>query len=84
MKIKRSMVLVSNDPFSIEKGAEEVFSRLSEEIKSFNLEDEISLSMVSDIGQNDAAPLVIVYPEAVVYGPVKPEDVHFLVEEPPL
>ena len=81
MKIKRSMVLVSNDPLSIEKGAEDIFNRFSEEIKSFGLQDEISLSMVSDIGRSDAAPLVIVYPEAAIYGPVKPEDVHFLVEE---
>jgi NADP-reducing hydrogenase subunit HndC len=81
MKIKRSMVLVSNDPFSIEKGADKVFARLSEEIKAFKLEDEISLSMVSDIGRNDASPLVIVYPEATIYGPVNPDDVHFLVEE---
>lgn len=81
MKIKRSMVLVSNDPFSIEKGAEKVYARLSEEIKAFKLEDEISLSMVSDIGRNDASPLVIVYPEATIYGPVSPDDVHFLVEE---
>jgi len=81
MKIKRSMVLVSNDPQSIEKGAEKVFARLSEEIKAFKLEDEISLSMVSDIGRNDASPLVIVYPEATIYGPVNPDDVHFLVEE---
>ena len=81
MKIKRSMVLVSNDPLSMERGASEVFSHLSQEIKSFGLEDEISLSMVADIGRSDAAPLVIVYPEAVVYGPVKPDDVPFLVEE---
>lgn len=81
MKIKRSMVLVSNDPLSLERGAAEVFSHLSQEIKSFGLEEEISLSMVSDIGRSDAAPLVIVYPEAVVYGPVKTEDVRFLVEE---
>jgi NADP-reducing hydrogenase subunit HndC len=81
MKIKRSMVLVSNDPFSIEKGADKVFARLSEEIKAFKFEDEISLSMVSDIGRNDASPLVIVYPEATIYGPVNPDDVHFLVEE---
>jgi NADP-reducing hydrogenase subunit HndC len=81
MKIKRSMVLVSNDPLSMERGASEVFSHLSQEIKSFGLEDEISLSMVADIGRSDAAPLVIVYPEAVVYGPVKPDDVRFLVEE---
>lgn len=81
MKIKRSMVLVSNDPLSLERGAEEIFTQLAKEIKSFNLEDEISLSMVSDVGRSDAAPLVIVYPEATVYGPVRPEDVHFLVEE---
>jgi NADP-reducing hydrogenase subunit HndC len=81
MKIKRSMVLVSNDPLSMERGASEVFSHLSQEIKSFGLEDEISLSMVSDIGRSDAAPLVIVYPEAVVYGPVNKDDVRFLVEE---
>ena len=81
MKTKRSMVLVSNDPHSLEKGAEEVYQRLSQEIEAFKLGDEISLSMVSDIERSDASPMVIVYPEAVVYGPVTPDDVHFLVEE---
>ncbi len=38
-------------------------------------------TMVGDVGRHDAAPLVIVYPEAVIYGPVKKEDVHYLVEE---
>ena len=81
MKAYRSMVLVSSDPKSIEKGAQVVFERLQQEIKAFNLEDEISLSMVGDVGRHDAIPMVIVYPEAVIYGPVKPDDVHFLVEE---
>lgn len=81
MKIKRSMVLVSNDPLSLQRGATEVYSRLSEEIKALNLEDEISLSMVSEIERSDVSPIVIIYPEAVVYGPVKPEDVPYLVEE---
>jgi len=81
MKIKRSMVLVSSDPHSIEKGAEEIYARLADEIKAFDLSDEISLSKVSDIDRIDASPLVIVYPEAVVYGPLVPDDVHFLVEE---
>ena len=36
---------------------------------------------VSDLGRHDALPMVVVYPEAVVYGPVTPADVHFLVEE---
>lgn len=81
MKAFRSMVLVSSDPLSIERGASEVYQVLQKEIKSFGLQDEISLTMVGDVGRHDSSPLVIVYPEAVVYGPVKPEDVHFLVEE---
>jgi len=75
------MVLVSSDPLSLERGAKKVFARLQKEISTFGLENEISLSMVGDLGRNDAAPIVIVYPEAVVYGPVKEEDVPFLVEE---
>lgn len=81
MKAVRSMVLVSSDSLSMSRGAQEVYNRLQAEIKSFDLQDEISLTMVGDVGRHDAAPLVIVYPEAVIYGPVKPEDVHFLVEE---
>lgn len=81
MKSYRSMVLVSSDPESISKGANEVFNAFQSEIKSFGLENEISLSMVGDIGQHEAAPLVIVYPEAVIYGPVTPENVHYIVEE---
>lgn len=81
MKIKRSMVLVSSDPHSLEKGAEAVYRRFSEELKTFDLSDEISLSKISDMERSDVAPFVIVYPEATVYGPVTPDDVHFLVEE---
>jgi len=75
------MVLVSSDPASIEQGAKDVYQELQHEITAFGLQDEISLTMVGDIGRHDAAPLVIVYPEAVIYGPVKKENVHDLVEE---
>lgn len=81
MKAYRSMVLVSSDPVSIEKGANEVYQALQKEINAFGLENEISLTMVGDVGRHDAAPLVIVYPEAVIYGPVSVENVHHLVEE---
>ncbi len=81
MKAIRTMVLVSSDPFSMERGAGEVYSRLEQEINAFGLQDEVSLTMVADIGRHDCFPIVIVYPEAVIYGPVRPEDVHFLVEE---
>ena len=81
MKTKRSMVLVSNDPHSIANGADEVFEQFTKEIESFQLSDEISLSKISTIHHSDVSPVVIVYPEAVIYGPVKPNDVHHLVEE---
>lgn len=81
MKTYRSMVLVSNDPQSIQRGADKIFNRFEQEIHAHHLEDEVSLSKVTDIGRNDASPLVIVYPEAVIYGPIKPDDVSFLVEE---
>ncbi len=81
MRTIRSMVLVSNDLISMQRGAQDVYDRLQAEIKAYGLDQEISLAMVSDVGRHDALPLVIVYPEAVVYGPLKVEDVHGLVEE---
>ena len=81
MKAIRSMVLVSSDPQSLANGAQDVFQHLQQEIKKYDLDDEVSLTMVGDIGRHDVSPLVIVYPEATIYGPVKTEDVPFLVEE---
>ena len=81
MKNYRSMVLVSNDPQSMMQGAQDIFDTFQAELKKYKLEDEISLTMASDIGRTDISPVVVVYPEAVVYGPVKKEDVSFLVEE---
>ena len=81
MKAVRALVLVSSDPVSMARGAQEVFQKLQEEVKAFGLEDEVTVTMVGDVGRHDALPFVIVYPEAVVYGPVRVEDVHFLVEE---
>lgn len=77
----RSLVLVSGDADSMERGAATVFEQLQQEIAAFGLQDEVSATMVGDVGRHDALPMVIVYPEAVIYGPVKPADVHFLVEE---
>lgn len=81
MKTIRSMVLVSSDPISMQRGAQDVFDRLQAEIKAYGLDEEVSLAMIGDVGRHDALPLVIVYPEAAVYGPVNADDVHGLVEE---
>lgn len=81
MKIKRAMVLVSNDPASQFKGSARLVERLQAEIDALGLTDEVSLSTIVDVGRSDALPLVIVYPEAVVYGPVGVDDAQRLVEE---
>ncbi|TDA65037.1 MAG: NADH-quinone oxidoreductase subunit NuoF [Chloroflexi bacterium] len=81
MKTFRSMVLVSSDPISMKRGAQDVFDRLQAEIKAYGLDEEVSLAMIGDVGRHDALPLVIVYPEAAVYGPVNAEDIHLLVDE---
>ncbi len=81
MKTIRSMVLVSSDPVSMERGGQSVFDNLQAEIQKFGIQDEISITQVGDVGRHDALPVVIVYPEAVIYGPVLPENVAFLVEE---
>ena len=81
MKTYRSLVLVSSDSRSMDLGAQEVFQKIQQEVHRLGLDEEVSVSMVGDVGRHDATPMVIVYPEAVIYGPIKPEDVPFLVEE---
>ena len=81
MKTYRSLVLVSSDTRSMELGAQEVFESIQREVQRLGMEEEVSVTMVGDVGRHDAIPMVIVYPEAVIYGPVMPEDVPFLVEE---
>ena len=81
MKTFRSMVLVSGDTLSLQYGADQLLQRLEVEIKAAGLSDEIDVKLVPDLGRQDAVPLVVIYPEVVVYGPVKPEDAHTLVEE---
>ena len=81
MKVYRSMVLVSGDPQSLRLGAEAIYQELLAEIRRLNLEDEISVSMVATLGRYDVYPLVVIYPEAITYGPVKVSDVAEIVEE---
>ncbi len=81
MNKKRAMILVSNDPESIRLGANEIVKSLNETLATYNLQDEVDISTISDVGYSNILPLVIVYPDTVVYGPVKLADVRYLVEE---
>ena len=81
MKSTRSMVLVSNDPVSVERGSSDVFQALQAEIRSAGLAEEIKVGAISDVGVRDDFPLVMIYPEAVVYGPITVDDIPILVSE---
>lgn len=81
MKSVRSMVLISNDPISITRGSELLLSRFQDEIQKHGMTDEISISLVNDLDRSDVSPVVIIYPEAVMYGPIKSDDVAYIVEE---
>jgi len=81
MKVVRSMVLISNDPESIVRGSETIYNAFQEQLRQFDLSDEVSVSLVNDIGQSYASPIVIIYPEAVIYGPVNASEVPYIVEE---
>jgi NADP-reducing hydrogenase subunit HndC len=77
----RSTVLVSGDQASLNLGARDLVSRFQQELRAFGLQDEVFVSMLEEVGRHDIPPFVVVYPEAVVYGPVKADQVHRLVEE---
>ena len=81
MTSTRSMVLVSNDPVSVERGSSDVFQALQAEIRSAGLAEEIKVGAISDVGVRDDLPLVMIYPEAVVYGPITVDDIPILVSE---
>ncbi len=81
MKTKRAMILVSNDPKSVRLGANELIQHLTEALVAYDLQDEVEISTLTHVETSNILPFVIVYPEAVVYGPVKAEDARYLIEE---
>ena len=81
MQTKRAMILVSTDPESIRLGAEDLIKSLNDALMAYGLQDEIDVSTLVDVGRADILPLVIVYPEATVYGPLKTADARYHVEE---
>lgn len=81
MKTKRAMILVSTDPESIRLGANELLENLKEALDAYQLTDEVDIATIADTGRSNILPVVVVYPEATIYGPVKPGDARYLVEE---
>jgi NADP-reducing hydrogenase subunit HndC len=81
MKTKRAMILVSADPESERLGSSELLKSLKEALEAYQLTDEVDIAPITDAEHSNILPFVIVYPEASVYGPVKPGDARYLIEE---
>ncbi len=81
MKYFRSHVLVSVDPDCVKRGALEILDALQDELVSQGLIDEVQVLETSRIGDITEAPDMMVYPEAIHYVGLTPDDVPFIVEE---
>jgi NADP-reducing hydrogenase subunit HndC len=81
MAFYRSHVLVCVDPSCISKGAYEVMDALQDALVTQGLIDEVQVLETSRIGACISGPEIMVYPEAVHYVGLTPEDIPDLVEE---
>ncbi|MGC9398550.1 MAG: NADH-quinone oxidoreductase subunit NuoF [Anaerolineae bacterium] len=77
----RSRVLISGDPLSRSRGAEETKLAIEAELSYYGLTDEVQVAFTGQVDRTDALPMVIVYPDGTRYGPVTPEDGAYIVEE---
>ena len=60
MQTKRAMILVSNDPESVRLGANELIEHLTEALGAYDLQDEVEISTLSNVGTSNILPLVVV------------------------
>lgn len=81
MKKYRSMVLISSGDSSKSKGSEAVINAFHQAIEKYDLSTEVYLTTIPDASSAKTQPLVIIYPEAVAYGPIQEENVDYLVSE---
>jgi len=81
MRLARSHVLISIDIESVASGAWEVLRRLKQEIDNQGLSEEVRVLETGTLGVSGRGVVLVVYPERVYYGNVRPEDCPRIVEE---
>ncbi|MBC7216769.1 MAG: NADH-quinone oxidoreductase subunit NuoF [Candidatus Caldatribacterium sp.] len=77
----RAHVLVEVTSNSIALGAAQVKEQLEREIARLGLQNEVKVLETGSFGAAIPSPFVAVYPDNVVYAPVKVQDVRRIVEE---
>ena len=92
LKEKKEAILASRDPSHpwisvcggtgcLALGAEQVGNAFREELKKQGLEPKVNMALTGCPGFCERGPLVVIYPEAIFYERVKPEDVSEIVSQ---
>jgi NADH-quinone oxidoreductase subunit F len=79
--VYRTHVLICEGTACVASGAYKVRAAFEEEIKRRGLEAEVKVVKRGCGGTCDLGPVVVIYPDMLLYARVQPEDVPFLVEE---
>jgi NADH:ubiquinone oxidoreductase subunit F (NADH-binding)/(2Fe-2S) ferredoxin len=81
MKDPRIRACVCAGAQCLAAGGKEFEEALKEELKRYKLEDKVSVVEVGCVGACQLGPLLVIYPDGIVYTKVKPEDAKDIVEE---
>lgn len=81
MKIFRIHALICAGAQCLAAGGNGFEDALREELKKHNIEEEISIVETGCMGACQLGPLLVVYPEGVMYTKVQPSDAKEIVEE---
>lgn len=77
----RSHVLVCGGTGCTSSGSQQIIQTLKDELKKNRLQNEVAVVKTGYHGLCAEGPVMIVYPEAVFYSKVRPEDVEEIVSE---
>ena len=77
----RSHVLVCGGTGCTSSGSETLISLLQEELKKNGLENEVAIVKTGCHGLCAQGPVMVIYPDAIFYSMVKPEDIPEIVSE---
>ena len=81
MKVFRSHLLMCAGTACVSCGTFKVRERLEKELKDRGLDEEVKVVITGCNGFCAEGPIIVVYPEGIFYGKLKPEDMPLLVEE---
>lgn len=77
----RSHVLVCGGTGCTSSGSQQIIQTLKDELKKNRLQNEVAVVKTGCHGLCAEGPVMIVYPEAVFYSKVRPEDIEEIVSE---